>query len=183
MWKDESPADPTDTTSNDILNKKSMVLEVYFENNNEFYMYNAPVAVSPNSARPFRPTPPITVANNIQEIANKERFERLLPSDNKLIWTHCWSIPYLLSSHARGLPTLLQSVPNWYGEDLKLLYSVLLKWPSEVIPEYGLEILDGQFPDGVVRKKAVEIISNLSEDDFIDLLPQLVQVVLVCNLV
>jgi hypothetical protein len=59
----------------------------------------------------------------------------------------------------------------------------LLKWPSEVIPEYGLEILDGQFPDGVVRKKAVEIISNLSEDDFIDLLPQLVQVVLVCNLV
>jgi phosphatidylinositol-4-phosphate 3-kinase len=27
----------------------------------------------------------------------------------------------------------------------------------------------------VVRKKAVEIISNLSEDDFIDLLPQLVQ--------
>ena len=100
---------------------------------------------------------------------------RLSESDLKLVWANRSSSPILLSSYARGLPILLQSVPNWHTENIKMICSIIDRWPK-VDPLFGLELLDCQFPDGYVRNKAAEILSELSEDDFIDLLPQLVQV-------
>ena len=56
------------------------------------------------------------------------------------------------------------------------MHQLLAQWTDDVDPSFGLEILDSQYPDSCVREKATKIISKLSEDDFIDLLPQMVQV-------
>lgn len=92
------------------------------------------------------------------------------------MWTHRSSCPSVLHSYARGLPLLLSVVPSWHSSDLSMVYQLLVQWSNDVHPTYGLELLDSQYPDSVVREKATDIVSNLSEDDFIDLLPQLVQV-------
>lgn len=174
MWKDDSPADPTDTPHPNI-DRKSLLLEVKFEEYN--YRLNSksrPIRKSSMFTRPNRPAPPQAIAKNIQDIASKDRFYRLKEEDQRLVWSHRNSTPTLLSSYARGLPTLIQSLPSWHPQEIEKLQIILLQWPVSD-PTHGVELLDSQYADSKVRQKAAEMISGLSEDDFIHLLPQIVQ--------
>ena len=102
---------------------------------------------------------------------------RLSEDEIRLIWTNRFSTPTLLAKYCRGLPILLQAVPHWHTEDLNTIHYLLSQWHSpNDEPAYGLELLDPQYADNLVRTVATNILKGLSEDDFIDLLPQLVQV-------
>ena len=101
---------------------------------------------------------------------------RLSDDNKKWVWTHRSSCSSVLHSYSRGLPLLLSVVPSWHSSNLSTIYQLLDQWTNDVQPSFGLELLDSQYPDSVVRGKATDIVSKLSEDDLIDLLPQLVQV-------
>ncbi|XP_011404735.1 PREDICTED: phosphatidylinositol 4-phosphate 3-kinase C2 domain-containing subunit beta-like [Amphimedon queenslandica] len=174
MWRDDSPADPLNTVTNDIKNRKSIALEIYFENYNHTYVSPRNTSSS-GSLRPVRPFPVKAIADNLNDLVLKDRFEELSEDDKKWVWAHRSSCPSVLCSHARGLPLLLSVVPSWHSSNLSTVYQLLAQWSNDIHPTYGLELLDSQYPDSVVRKKATDIVSQLSEDDFIDLLPQLVQ--------
>lgn len=102
---------------------------------------------------------------------------RLTKDELGLVWTNRFFAPTLLAKYCRGLPILLQAVPHWHTEDLNIIHYLLSQWqsPSDE-PSFGLELLDPQYADNQVRTVATDILNGLSEDDFIDLLPQLVQV-------
>ncbi len=106
---------------------------------------------------------------------------RLSEKDLTLVWSNRNWLPTLLSPCARGLPILTQSIPsNSYSEDLNKFHTVLSLWPV-CEPSHGLELLDAQYSDIKVRLKAMEMISEFSEDDFVHLLPQILQVSSVIN--
>lgn len=100
---------------------------------------------------------------------------RLKEEELILLWRNRGALPSLLHRTARGLPALLQAMPQKQLDEIALVHHLLAEWPMAE-PIYGLELLDSQFADGLVRSKAVEWLRNLPTDDLIDLLPQLTQV-------
>ncbi len=99
----------------------------------------------------------------------------LKDKDLTLVWSHRNSLSSLLSPFARGLPIFAQSIPTWDLNNQKKFHNLLSLWPI-CDPSHGLELLGSQYCDIKLRLKATEMISQYSEDDFLDLLPQLLQV-------
>lgn len=92
------------------------------------------------------------------------------------MWSHRNSLPTLIASFARGLPIFAQSIPSWsHPDQVAKLHALLSQWPV-IDPAHGLELLDPQYSDMKVREKACEMIDEFCEDDFLDLLPQILQV-------
>ena len=80
---------------------------------------------------------------------------------------HCLSIPDIL-------PRFLDAVKWNSRDDLTDLYVLLEEWPR-VSPMTALELLDCKYADPTVRRRAVEWLEGMSDEDLAQYLLQLVQ--------
>ena len=87
---------------------------------------------------------------------------------------YVWQKRHHLSELPLALPRVLQSAPNWSPKTLPNIYSLVQNW-TPMSPVDAMELLLPAYPDTLVRSRAVEWISEMSDDDFFDFLPQLIQ--------
>ncbi|QQP35716.1 Uncharacterized protein FKW44_024011, partial [Caligus rogercresseyi] len=80
----------------------------------------------------------------------------------------------LLPRHSGYSPTAPGRRQVELPDDVAKLYLLLEAWP-EVTPQVALELLDCKYADLVVRKKAVEWLEKMSDEDLAQYLLQLVQ--------
>ncbi|KYO36671.1 phosphatidylinositol 4-phosphate 3-kinase C2 domain-containing subunit gamma isoform B [Alligator mississippiensis] len=75
-----------------------------------------------------------------------------------------------------SLPLVLGSAPSWDRKAILEMYAVLKNWRFSN-PLKALGLLTFSFPDQDIRRTAVQQIENLSNDELLEYLPQLVQVI------
>lgn len=85
-----------------------------------------------------------------------------------------WEKRLYLHNFPYALAKVLHAAHSWDYASLMDLHSLLHSW-SPLSPLQALELLLPRYPDAKVREKAVEWISQLSNDQLADYLPQLLQ--------
>uniref|UniRef100_A0A8B9TH03 Phosphatidylinositol-4-phosphate 3-kinase catalytic subunit type 2 gamma n=1 Tax=Anas platyrhynchos TaxID=8839 RepID=A0A8B9TH03_ANAPL len=86
-----------------------------------------------------------------------------------------WFYRYYCNNQNCSLPLVLGSAPSWDRTTVSEMYSVMRRWRfSNPLEAFGL--LTFSFPDKDIRRTAVQQIENLSNDELLEYLPQLVQV-------
>ncbi|KNC29902.1 hypothetical protein FF38_01684 [Lucilia cuprina] len=85
-----------------------------------------------------------------------------------------WEKRLYLQNIPHALPKVLHAAHSWDYASLMDLHSLLYSW-SALSPQQALELLLPRYPDAKVREKAVEWISQQSNDQLVDYLPQLIQ--------
>ncbi|CAB0007671.1 unnamed protein product, partial [Nesidiocoris tenuis] len=85
-----------------------------------------------------------------------------------------WEKRHYLLNHPQALPKVLLAAQSWDFSSLRDLHSMVHYW-APMDPISALQLLLPCFPDNTVRSKAVEWIEGLTQDQFVDYLPQIVQ--------
>ncbi|NWW72870.1 P3C2G kinase, partial [Climacteris rufus] len=86
-----------------------------------------------------------------------------------------WFYRYSCNNQNCSLPLVLGSAPSWDGTTVSEMYALLRSWRfSNPLEAFGL--LTFSFPDQDIRRTAVQQIENMSNDELLEYLPQLVQV-------
>ncbi|XP_019536339.3 phosphatidylinositol 4-phosphate 3-kinase C2 domain-containing subunit beta [Aedes albopictus] len=85
-----------------------------------------------------------------------------------------WEKRHYLHSLPHALPKILHAAHSWDYACLEDLHAFLKSWPA-LTPVQALELLLPRYPDLEVRRQAVEWISHMADDEFVDYLPQLLQ--------
>ncbi|NWW91322.1 P3C2G kinase, partial [Rhynochetos jubatus] len=86
-----------------------------------------------------------------------------------------WFYRYYCNNQNCSLPLVLGSAPSWDQMTVSETYAVLGRWRFSN-PLEALGLLTFSFPDQDIRRTAVQQIENLSNDELLEYLPQLVQV-------
>ncbi|NXX90271.1 P3C2G kinase, partial [Centropus bengalensis] len=86
-----------------------------------------------------------------------------------------WFYRYYCNNQNCSLPLVLGSAPSWDRMTVSEMYAVLRKWRFSN-PLEALGLLTFSFPDQDIRRTAVQQIENLSNDELLEYLPQLIQV-------
>ncbi|NWU62960.1 P3C2G kinase, partial [Pterocles burchelli] len=86
-----------------------------------------------------------------------------------------WFYRYYCNDQNCSLPLVLGSAPSWDRTSVSEMYGVLRRWRFSN-PLEALGLLTFSFPDQDIRRTAVQQIENLSNDELLEYLPQLVQV-------
>ncbi|XP_065499274.1 phosphatidylinositol 3-kinase C2 domain-containing subunit gamma [Caloenas nicobarica] len=86
-----------------------------------------------------------------------------------------WFYRYYCNNQNCSLPLVLGSAPSWDRTTVSEMYAVLKTWRFSS-PLEALGLLTFSFPDQDIRKTAVQQMENLSNDELLEYLPQLVQV-------
>ncbi|NWY49314.1 P3C2G kinase, partial [Chionis minor] len=86
-----------------------------------------------------------------------------------------WFYRYYCNNKNCSLPLVLGSAPSWDRMTVSEMYAVLRRWRFSN-PLEALGLLTFSFPDQDIRRTAVQQIENLSNDELLEYLPQLVQV-------
>ncbi|NXD68834.1 P3C2G kinase, partial [Eolophus roseicapillus] len=86
-----------------------------------------------------------------------------------------WFYRYYCSNQNCSLPLVLGSAPSWDRMTVSEMYAVLRRWRFSN-PLEALGLLTFSFPDKDIRRTAVQQIENMSNDELLEYLPQLVQV-------
>ncbi|NXE22412.1 P3C2G kinase, partial [Ardeotis kori] len=86
-----------------------------------------------------------------------------------------WFYRYYCDNQNCSLPLVLGSAPSWDQMTVSEMYAVLRRWRFSN-PLEALGLLTFSFPDQDIRRTAVQQIENLSNDELLEYLPQLVQV-------
>ncbi|KAM9388736.1 phosphatidylinositol 3-kinase C2 domain-containing subunit gamma [Phaethornis superciliosus] len=86
-----------------------------------------------------------------------------------------WFYRYSCNNQNCSLPMVLGSAPSWDQTTISEMYAVLRRWRFSN-PLEALGLLTFSFPDQDIRRAAVQQIENLSNDELLEYLPQLVQV-------
>ncbi|NXF72286.1 P3C2G kinase, partial [Sclerurus mexicanus] len=86
-----------------------------------------------------------------------------------------WFYRYHCNNQNCSLPLVLGSAPSWDRTTLSEMYALLRSWRFSN-PLEALGLLTFSFPDQDIRRTAVQQIENMSNDEFLEYLPQLVQV-------
>ncbi|XP_010007649.1 PREDICTED: LOW QUALITY PROTEIN: phosphatidylinositol 4-phosphate 3-kinase C2 domain-containing subunit gamma, partial [Nestor notabilis] len=87
-----------------------------------------------------------------------------------------WFYRYYCNNQNCSLPLVLGSAPSWDRMTVSEMYAVLRRWRFSN-PLEALGLLTFSFPDKDIRRIAVQQIENMSNDELLEYLPQLVQVV------
>ncbi|NXK90005.1 P3C2G kinase, partial [Formicarius rufipectus] len=86
-----------------------------------------------------------------------------------------WFYRYHCNNQNCSLPLVLGSAPSWDRMTVSEMYALLRSWRFSN-PLEALGLLTFSFPDQDIRRTAVQQIENMSNDEFLEYLPQLVQV-------
>uniref|UniRef100_A0A672QVM4 phosphatidylinositol-4,5-bisphosphate 3-kinase n=1 Tax=Sinocyclocheilus grahami TaxID=75366 RepID=A0A672QVM4_SINGR len=104
----------------------------------------------------------------LKEIMERDPLSQLCENEKDLIWTLRYDCR---ENFPQSLPKLLLSVKWSKHEDMALLQI----WPK-LSPRDALELLDFNYPDQYVREFAVICLRDMSDDELLQYLLQLVQV-------
>uniref|UniRef100_A0A672LAQ5 phosphatidylinositol-4,5-bisphosphate 3-kinase n=1 Tax=Sinocyclocheilus grahami TaxID=75366 RepID=A0A672LAQ5_SINGR len=121
--------------------------------------------VVPNSA-------PLPISTLLKEIMERDPLSQLCENEKDLIWTLRYDCR---ENFPQSLPKLLLSVKWSKHEDMTQLQALLQIWPK-LSPRDALELLDFNYPDQYVREFAVYCLRDMSDDELLQYLLQLVQV-------
>uniref|UniRef100_A0A8C1X7G0 phosphatidylinositol-4,5-bisphosphate 3-kinase n=1 Tax=Cyprinus carpio TaxID=7962 RepID=A0A8C1X7G0_CYPCA len=110
--------------------------------------------------------------NNLKEIMERDPLSQLCENEKDLIWTLRYDCR---ENFPQSLPKLLLSVKWSKHEDMAQLQALLQIWPK-LSPRDALELLDFNYPDQYVREFAVNCLRDMSDDELLQYLLQLVQV-------
>ncbi|NXG45091.1 P3C2G kinase, partial [Psilopogon haemacephalus] len=86
-----------------------------------------------------------------------------------------WFYRYYCNNQNCSLPLVLGSAPSWDRTTVSEVYAVLRRWRFSS-PLEALGLLTFSFPDQDIRRTAAQQIENMSNDELLEYLPQLVQV-------
>ncbi|NXY57768.1 P3C2G kinase, partial [Callaeas wilsoni] len=86
-----------------------------------------------------------------------------------------WFYRYSCNNQSCSLPLVLGSAPSWDRTTVSEMYALLRSWRFSH-PLEALGLLTFSFPDQDIRRAAVQQIENVSNDELLEYLPQLVQV-------
>ncbi|NXT65411.1 P3C2G kinase, partial [Chaetops frenatus] len=86
-----------------------------------------------------------------------------------------WFYRYSCNNHNCSLPLVLGSAPSWDRATVAEMHALLGSWTFSS-PLEALGLLTFSFPDQDIRRAAVQQIENVSNDELLEYLPQLVQV-------
>uniref|UniRef100_A0A8C3RAR2 Phosphatidylinositol-4-phosphate 3-kinase catalytic subunit type 2 gamma n=1 Tax=Cyanoderma ruficeps TaxID=181631 RepID=A0A8C3RAR2_9PASS len=102
-----------------------------------------------------------------------QRYSLLLLSEQqrRILWFYRYSC----NNQNCSLPLVLGSAPSWDRTTLSEMYALLRSW-SFSNPLEALGLLTFSFPDQDIRGAAVQQIENVSSEELLEYLPQLVQV-------
>uniref|UniRef100_A0A673HRS6 phosphatidylinositol-4,5-bisphosphate 3-kinase n=1 Tax=Sinocyclocheilus rhinocerous TaxID=307959 RepID=A0A673HRS6_9TELE len=118
--------------------------------------------------RPQRPEK----LSELKEIMERDPLSQLCENEKDLIWTLRYDCR---ENFPQSLPKLLLSVKWSKHEDMAQLQALLQIWPK-LSPRDALELLDFNYPDQYVREFAVICLRDMSDDELLQYLLQLVQV-------
>ncbi|TUE70084.1 Phosphatidylinositol 4,5-bisphosphate 3-kinase catalytic subunit beta isoform [Bagarius yarrelli] len=108
----------------------------------------------------------------LKEIMERDPLSQLCENEKDLIWTLRYDCR---ENFPQSLPKLLLSVKWSKHEDMAQLQALLQIWPK-ISPRDALELLDFNYPDQYVREYAVSCLQDMSDDELLQYLLQLVQV-------
>uniref|UniRef100_A0A671SHC1 phosphatidylinositol-4,5-bisphosphate 3-kinase n=1 Tax=Sinocyclocheilus anshuiensis TaxID=1608454 RepID=A0A671SHC1_9TELE len=108
----------------------------------------------------------------LKEIMERDPLSQLCENEKDLIWTLRYDCR---ENFPQSLPKLLLSVKWSKHEDMAQLQALLQIWPK-LSPRDALELLDFNYPDQYVREFAVYCLRDMSDDELLQYLLQLVQV-------
>ncbi|XP_056329226.1 phosphatidylinositol 4,5-bisphosphate 3-kinase catalytic subunit beta isoform [Danio aesculapii] len=108
----------------------------------------------------------------LKEIMERDPLSQLCENEKDLIWTLRYDCR---ENFPQSLPKLLLSVKWSKHEDMAQLQALLQIWPK-LSPRDALELLDFNYPDQYVREFAVSCLKDMSDDELLQYLLQLVQV-------
>ncbi|XP_051963061.1 phosphatidylinositol 4,5-bisphosphate 3-kinase catalytic subunit beta isoform-like [Xyrauchen texanus] len=108
----------------------------------------------------------------LKEIMERDPLSQLCENEKDLIWTLRYDCR---ENFPQSLPKLLLSVKWSKHEDMAQLQALLQIWPK-LSPRDALELLDFNYPDQYVREFAVKCLRDMSDDELLQYLLQLVQV-------
>ncbi|KAI5086284.1 phosphatidylinositol 4,5-bisphosphate 3-kinase catalytic subunit beta isoform, partial [Silurus meridionalis] len=108
----------------------------------------------------------------LKEIMERDPLSQLCENEKDLIWTLRYDCR---ENFPQSLPKLLLSVKWSKHEDMAQLQALLQIWPK-IYPRDALELLDFNYPDQYVREYAVSCLQDMSDEELLQYLLQLVQV-------
>uniref|UniRef100_A0A1A7YDR8 phosphatidylinositol-4,5-bisphosphate 3-kinase n=1 Tax=Iconisemion striatum TaxID=60296 RepID=A0A1A7YDR8_9TELE len=108
----------------------------------------------------------------LKEIMERDPLSQLCENEKDLIWTLRYDCR---ENFPQSLPKLLLSVKWSKHEDMAQLQVLLQIWPK-LSPRDALELLDFNYPDQYVREYAVRCLRDMSDEELLQYLLQLVQV-------
>uniref|UniRef100_A0A8C3SJ80 Phosphatidylinositol-4-phosphate 3-kinase catalytic subunit type 2 gamma n=2 Tax=Chelydra serpentina TaxID=8475 RepID=A0A8C3SJ80_CHESE len=109
---------------------------------------------------------------HIARLSQKHSLLLLSEQERRFLWfyrSYC-------NNENCSLPLILGSAPSWDRKSISEMYMVLREW-SFSNPLEALGLLTFSFPDQDIRRTAVQQMENLSNDELLEYLPQLVQVI------
>ncbi|NWZ86653.1 P3C2G kinase, partial [Poecile atricapillus] len=115
------------------------------------------------------PTP--ECLKHIARLSQKHSLLLLSEQQRRILWFYRYSC----NNRTCSLPLVLGSAPSWDRATVSEMYALLRSW-SFSNPLEALGLLTFSFPDQDIRRAAVQQIENVSNDELLEYLPQLVQV-------
>ncbi|NXK07037.1 P3C2G kinase, partial [Herpetotheres cachinnans] len=108
----------------------------------------------------------------IARLSQKHSLLLLSEQQRRILWFY----RYYCNNQNCSLPLVLGSAPSWDRTTVSEMYAVLRRWRFSN-PLEALGLLTFSFPDQDIRRTAVQQLENMSNDELLEYLPQLVQVV------
>ncbi|XP_038010839.1 phosphatidylinositol 4-phosphate 3-kinase C2 domain-containing subunit gamma isoform X3 [Motacilla alba alba] len=108
---------------------------------------------------------------HIARLSQKHSLLLLSEQQRRILWFYRYSC----NNQNCSLPLVLGSAPSWDRTTVSEMYALLRAWRFSD-PLEALGLLTFSFPDQDIRRAAVQQIENVSNDELVEYLPQLVQV-------
>ncbi|XP_018775377.2 phosphatidylinositol 3-kinase C2 domain-containing subunit gamma [Serinus canaria] len=108
---------------------------------------------------------------HIARLAQRHSLLLLSEQQRRILWFYRYSC----NEQNCSLPLVLGSAPSWDRTTVSEMHALLRAW-SFSHPLQALGLLTFSFPDQDIRRAAVQQIENVSNDELLEYLPQLVQV-------
>ncbi|KAF2078509.1 hypothetical protein CYY_000134 [Polysphondylium violaceum] len=167
LWPDDI-ANPLGTCSNNP-SSQAVTLLLQFEE------FAQPVIFPSKNTKIPIVEPPTINSNDMREF-----FEGIIKLDplsdlSKEKYSQLWALRHYSMLFPQVLPRLMLSVPWTQANAVDEAHSLISKWPK-LKPYDALELLDAKHADRILREYAVSCLDELTDEELLDILLQLVQV-------
>jgi len=167
LWPDDI-ANPLGTCSNNPSGQ-AVTLLLQFEE------FAQPVIFPSKNTKTPNVDPPTINSNDMREF-----FESIIKLDplsdiSKDKYSQLWALRHYSMLFPQVLPRLMLSVPWTQATAVDEAHSLISRWPK-LKPYDALELLDAKHADRILREYAVSCLDELTDEELLDILLQLVQV-------